>query len=103
MKRYVVRALVERSSEVVSVLTAASMAVHNGHLPGPADTTVRVDLASPDEGASTVAAALTLPPDAQPLTVTVNAPTREEAVAKVCDALSPWGQVPVEVVGEEEL
>jgi hypothetical protein len=93
----------EPLSEVVSVLTAASMAVHNGHPGGPADTTVKIDLASPDEGASTVSAALTLPPDAQPLTVTVNAPMREEAVAKVCDALSPWGQVPVEVVGEEDL
>jgi hypothetical protein len=33
----------------------------------------------------------------------VNAPPREAAAAKVCEALSPWGQVPVEVVGEEKL
>jgi hypothetical protein len=103
VKRYVVSALVESSSEVVSVLTAASMAVHNGHPGGPIETTVKVDPTSPDEAVSSVSAALTLPPDAQPLTVTVNAPPREEAAAKVCEALSPWGQVPVEVVGEEKL
>jgi hypothetical protein len=103
VKRYVVRALVEPSSEVVSVLTAASMAVHNGHPGGATDTTVKVDPTGPKKGASEVSAALTLPPDAQPLTVTVNAPTREEAAAKVRETLSAWGEIPVEVIREEEL
>ena len=77
--------------------------MHNGHPGGPTDTTVKVEPTSPKKGASEVSAALTLPPDAQPLTVTVNAPTREEAAAKVCETLSPWGEIPVEVIREEEL
>lgn len=103
MKRYVIRALMERSSEVVSVLTAASMAVSNGHPSGPFDARVEVHDDSPGEAASKVTAALTLPPEAEPLTITVNAPTGEEALAKVREALGPWGDVPVELLGEEPL
>ena len=99
MKRYAVRALVEPSSEVVSVLTAANMAVHTVHPDGPMEITVEVDPTSPDEAFSSVSGALA-PPDAEPLIITVNAPTRQEAVAKVCDALSPWEEVPAEGVAE---
>ena len=103
MERYVVRAMMEPSGEIFSVLSAASMAVHNGHVGEPGDLPVKINSADSDETVAKVLAALTLPPDGQPLTVTVNAPTGEEAVAKASDALRPWGDPPVELLGEEPL
>jgi hypothetical protein len=105
MNRYVVRVELEPSPEVVSTLAAASMTVEETVCGEPAaNVTVDFDAAVPGDDATLTQLLDALsPPGAQAMTVAVNAPSRSEAIAKLREALSRWGDIPAEVVDEEPL
>jgi len=101
--RYLVRAELEQSPAVVSALTAASMAVQEPDSHGElANTTLELKTPGGEETVPEVLDALT-PPDAQATMVAVNAPSGDEAVARVREALARWGRIKVEVVGRDPL
>ncbi|HKG16310.1 MAG TPA: hypothetical protein VKA96_01325 [Solirubrobacteraceae bacterium] len=81
MKRYLIDASIEPSSAVTAALAASSISV--------------VDSPPTGDGEG--------PRRERPMTLAVNAPSAEEAIETVADALRRWGDVPVEVVDEEPL
>ena len=81
MKRYLIDASIEPSSAVTAALAAASISV--------------VD--SPPAGGGEG------PRRERPMTLAVNAPSAEEAIEEVRQALRRWGEIDAEVVGEESL
>jgi hypothetical protein len=102
--RYIVRAQIEQSPAVVSALTAASMAVQEPGSDGElSNTTLELRASVGQDTVTQVLDALSPPPDELTTTVAVNAPSRQEAVAKVSEALRRWGDFGVEVVYEEPI
>ena len=103
MHRYIVKAEIEQSPAVVSALTAESMAVEEpASYVELANTTLELKASAREETVTQVLDALS-PPDEQTTTVAVNAPSPDEAVAKVREALRRWGEIALEVVAEEPL
>ena len=104
MHRYIVRVDIERSAEVVSALTAASMAIQEPMQGGELDnTTFELRASAGDETVTQVLDALSPPLEEWTTVVAVNAPGREEAAARVGEALARWGDVGVQVLDEEPL
>jgi hypothetical protein len=100
--RYLVRADIERSPEVVSALSAASMAIQEPTQGAdPDNTMLELGPSARDETVTQVLDALSPPSEEWTTVVAVNAPSREEAAARVGEALARWGDVGVRVLGEE--
>ena len=98
MRRHLLRVELERSPEVVSALTAESMTVEEPSAePEPANTTVSLKT---DQHTRTEVLDALSPPA---MTVAVNAPTAEEAVGKVQDTLSRWGEIDIQIIDQESL
>ena len=103
MHRYIVRVEVERSPAVVSALTAASMTVQEPAYAELANTTLELEASPQEETVTEVLDALSPPLDDETTTVAVNAPSGDEALTKVREALGRWGGLEVRLVGQEPL
>ena len=68
-----------------------------------ADTSFELDEPGGEQAVTQLLDALSPPSDAHVTTVAVNAPSADEALAKVRETLSRWGDIPVDVVDEEPL